>query len=208
MSRYAETRAGVHVHSILGSPRPPQGHRFIVATSWNRAGKVMRPAALATVIAPSSSGCRSASSAGRTNSGSSSRKSTPRWASVASPGRSPGPPPTIAAAEAVWCGARNGRTATSGRPGASRPATEWMRVTSRASSSVSGGRIPGRRRASIVFPMPGGPARIRLCAPAAAISSARRARSCPRTSARSGGGAAPQPTAAGVTSGGSRSPRR
>ena len=53
-------------------------------------------------------------------------------------------------------------------------------------SSVSGGRMPGRRRASIVLPVPGGPASRRLCAPAAASSSARRARSWPRTSARSG----------------------
>ncbi len=46
--------------------------------------------------------------------------------------------------------------------------------------------MPGSRRASIVFPVPGGPARRRLWPPAAAISSARRARSCPRTSAMSG----------------------
>ena len=46
--------------------------------------------------------------------------------------------------------------------------------------------MPGRRRASIVLPVPGGPASSRLCPPAAAISSARRARSWPRTSARSG----------------------
>ena len=95
---------------------------------------------------------------------------------------------TIAAAEAVWCGARKGGRETSGRPGGRIPATEWMRVTSSASSCSSGGRIPGRRRASIVFPVPGGPASRRLWPPAAAISSARRARSWPRTSARSGSG--------------------
>ena len=50
--------------------------------------------------------------------------------------------------------------------------------------------MPGRRRASMVLPVPGGPARSRLCRPAAASSSARRARSCPRTSARSRGAAA------------------
>ncbi len=48
-----------------------------------------------------------------------------------------------------------------------------------------GGRIDGSRRASIVFPQPGGPTKSRLCPPAAAISSARFAASCPRTSARS-----------------------
>ena len=52
----------------------------------------------------------------------------------------------------------------------------------------SAGRIDGRRRASIVLPVPGGPARRRLCVPAAASSSARRPRSCPRTSPRSGSG--------------------
>ena len=68
------------------------------------------------------------------------------------------------------------------------PATEWMRVTSSACSRVSAGRMPGSRRASMVFPVPGGPASRRLCRPAAASSSARRARSWPRTSARSGRG--------------------
>ncbi len=75
---------------------------------------------------------------------------------------------------------------TSARPGGRRPATEWIRVTSSASARVSAGRIPGKRRASIVLPVPGGPISKTLCEPAAAISSARRARSCPRTSARSG----------------------
>ncbi len=158
-------------------------------TSWNRAGKTTRPPTRATATVPSSSGCRSASSTGRGNSGSSSSSSTPRCASVASPGRGVEPPPTTAAVEAVWCGARNGGVRSSPAPGGSSPATEWMRVTSSASSSSSRGRIPGSRRASIVFPIPGGPASSRLCAPAAAISSARRARSWPRTSARSGAAA-------------------
>ena len=41
---------------------------------------------------------------------SSSRKRTPRWASDASPGRGGEPPPTSAAADAVWCGARSTRS--------------------------------------------------------------------------------------------------
>jgi hypothetical protein len=57
------------------------------------------------------------------------------------------------------------------------PATEWIRVTSSASAGASGGKIPGSLRASIVFPVPGGPASNRLCPPAAAISIALRARS-------------------------------
>ena len=39
-----------------------------------------------------------------------------------------------------------------GRPAGRVPATEWIRVTSSASSRVSGGRMPGRRRPSIVLP--------------------------------------------------------
>ena len=82
-----------------------------------------------------------------------------------------------------------------------------MRVTSSAASSVSGGSSPGRRRASIVLPVPGGPAKSRLWPPAAATSSARRARSCPRTSARSGPDGGGRPFRAGTGSG-SCSPRR
>ena len=57
-------------------------------------------------------------------------------------------------AEIVWCGARNGRPATS--PSAWSPATLWIRVTSSASARVISGRIDGSRRASIVLPVPGG----------------------------------------------------
>ena len=93
-------------------------------------------------------------------------------------------------------------------PGASRPVTEWIRVTSSEASSSSSGRIPGRRRASIVFPVPGGPARSRLWPPAAAISRARRARSCARTSARSGTTASVSKSSSANGTSGSRSPRR
>ena len=61
----------------------------------------------------------------------------------------------------------------------------WIAVTSSASSVESGGSRPGSRRASIVLPAPGGPIMRRLCPPADAISSARRAPACPRTSPRS-----------------------
>ena len=67
---------------------------------------------------PSSSGWRSASRLGRANSESSSRKSTPRCASVASPGCGGFAPPTSPAAEIVWCGARNGRAVTRPRAAA------------------------------------------------------------------------------------------
>ncbi len=51
---------------------------------------------------------------------------------------------------------------------------------------ASGGRIEGNRCASMDLPDPGGPIMSKLCPPAAATSSARRALSCPRMSARSG----------------------
>jgi len=55
----------VHEHSAPGSARPPQGQRFIVATSWKAAGKSACPPARAMLTIPSSSGWRSASSTGR-----------------------------------------------------------------------------------------------------------------------------------------------
>ena len=58
----------------------------------------------------------------------------------------------MAATEAEWCGARKGGTRTSPAPGGSTPLTEWIRVTSSDASSGRSGRIPGSRRASIVFP--------------------------------------------------------
>ncbi len=56
----------------------------------------------------SSSGCRRPSSTSRRNSVSSSRKSTPLWASDTSPGWGLVPPPINAADEVVWCGALKG----------------------------------------------------------------------------------------------------
>ena len=61
---------------------------------------------------PSSSGWRMTSSVSRRNSGSSSRNSTPRWASEISPGRGVEPPPVRPGAEIVWCGLRKGRRRT------------------------------------------------------------------------------------------------
>jgi hypothetical protein len=42
------------------------------------------------------------------------------------------------------------------------PVTEWMRVVSRLSSKVIGGRIDGILFANIVLPAPGGPIRSML----------------------------------------------
>ncbi len=105
----------------------------------------------------SSSGWRIASRASRRNSGSSSRKSAPRCASEISPGTGRAPPPTRPGAEIPWCGARKGGVWISPAPAGSVPATEWIRVTSIASASERGARMPGSRRASIVLPAPGGP---------------------------------------------------
>jgi hypothetical protein len=70
-------------------------------TSMKRAGKTTVRAARATVTVPSSSGWRSTSRTRRLNSSISSRKSTPWWARLTSPGRGCGPPPTSAAFEIV-----------------------------------------------------------------------------------------------------------
>ena len=56
--------------------------------------------------------------------------------------------------DAVWCGARNGGTVTSGRPGGSSPATEWMRVTSSASSAVERRQDPRQAAGQHRLPRP------------------------------------------------------
>ncbi len=65
------------------------------------------------------------------------------------------------------------------------PAAEWMRVATFDVSSSRSGSRPGNRLARRVLPAPGGPTINRWCPPVAATSSARRATSWPRTSARS-----------------------
>ncbi len=103
----------------------------------------------------------------------------------------PAPPPSRPASETVWCGARKGRTLSSPTPLGSAPATLWICVVSTASGKVSGGRIPGKRLASMVLPEPGGPIISTLCDPAAATSRARLAVPCPRTSLKSAQEASP-----------------
>ena len=61
-------------------------------------------------------------------------------------------------------------------------------MVSRASPKVMGGKILGNRFANIVFPEPGGPIKIILCPPAAAISIHRFMDSWPFTSAKSKSG--------------------
>jgi hypothetical protein len=61
----------------------------------------------------------------------------------------------------VWCGARNGLTPHCRK---SNPCAliEAMAAVSSASVSLSGGRMPGSRLASMVLPVPGGPINSRL----------------------------------------------
>ena len=71
-----------------------QGQRLQAATTIAFAGNSSARCPRMIVTRPSSSGWRSASTAARPNSGSSSRNRTPRCASVSSPGRGRAPPPT------------------------------------------------------------------------------------------------------------------
>ena len=98
-STYFSTSRSEQRHFPLGWPRQPQRQGFMAQISWNRAGSCSVPAARATVTAPSSKGWRMASSTSRRNSGSSSRKRTPLWARLISPGRMRGPPPERAETE-------------------------------------------------------------------------------------------------------------
>ena len=57
---------------------------------------------------------------------------------------------------AEWCGLRNGRCEVNAPPSIS-PATDAIMETSSNSPGDSGGRIEGRRAASIDLPAPGEP---------------------------------------------------
>ena len=82
---------------------------------------------------------------------------------------------------------QRGRTVSSVDPRLSFPATECIFVVSRASRSVRGGSMVGRRLASIVLPAPGLPISRMLWPPAQDTSNARFTFSCPRTSLMSKG---------------------
>ena len=155
------------------------------ATNMNEQGYSRVYLAREMVIFRSSSGWRKTSSVDLLNSGSSSRKRTPLWARLISPGCGLVPPPTSATCEMVWCGDRKGRCEMRLVSRLSFPAMLCICVVSRLSASDRGGKIPGRRLAIIDFPLPGGPIMMRLCPPAAATSKARFTLSCPRTSAKS-----------------------
>ena len=106
---------------------------------------------------PSSSGWRSDSRASRENSASSSRKSSPRWASVSSPGRGgrAAPDQPRGRDRVVRVAERPAPRVIAGRDAA--PQALATRIASIASGSDSGGRIEGRRRAAIDLPGAGRP---------------------------------------------------
>ena len=157
----------------------------------NRAGKVAVRAARAIVTQPSSSGWRSTSSTRRSNSGISSRNSTPWWARLISPG-----PRLRAAADQRDVG--DGVVRRAERPlaqqadaGRQQAAHRVDRASPRAprrTSAAAGSPAPAAPSSSCR--RPGGPTIRRLWPPAAAISSARRASACPLTSAKSADGRA------------------
>ncbi len=172
-------------------------------------GNTARPATRATVTTPSSSGCRSASSAGRGNSGNSSRKSTPWCARLASPGRgADAPPPTIAGRRRrVVRRAKRRHADRAHRRAGARPRP----------NGCASPRAPRRRRAAAGSPAAGGPASSCRC------RAGRRAAGCgcppPRSRApdahapgrarrRGRATARERPRRGGNGSGGSRSPRR
>ena len=177
-SRYAARRCGVHAHSTAGSPRAPHGHMFIVPTSWNRAGKSACPPTRATLD-----------------------DAVLEWLPERLQHRARELGQLVQEEHAEVRERDLARTRARaaahdrrrrGRRGAARETAEPRRALVPVGGSprpsgcaspraprarVRAGRIPGSRRASIVFPVPGGPMSSRLCDPAAAISSARRARS-------------------------------
>jgi hypothetical protein len=142
----------------------------MAATRVKRAGKQTLFAARDTVTDPSSNGCRRTSNTWRSNSGSSS-KNRPRCGpeTLRPGGERPAADQRHVGNGVV--GASKGRSPM-GAAGP-RPATEWIFRVSNDSSKPMGGKRPGKRRANMVLPEPGGPIINMLWAPAAATSSAR-----------------------------------
>src|SRR3989344_7660453 len=105
---YRAKSEGLQMQAFCLLPELPHGQGFIAATKIKLEGKTAVPLARDMETILSSSGWRKDSITRFSNSGNSSRKSTPRCASVTSPGLGYVPPPTIDTYDEVWCGARNG----------------------------------------------------------------------------------------------------
>ena len=161
--------------------RYPHGQGFIAPTRENLAGYLYVAFTRVIVISPSSRGCLKTSRTVFGNSKISSRNSTHLWARLISPGFACVHPPIILTALAVWCTTLNGLFLMIGFSWESIPVILYIFEISIDSSSVRSGRIVENALASIVFPLPGGPSMMMLCHPAAAISRARFACSCPST---------------------------
>ena len=195
-----------------GSPRAPHGHRFIVANELKARREDGAPADARNVrrTRPRAAGAAPRAPA-RGNSGSSSRKSTPRCARLASPGRDP----AVAAAD------QPGRRRRVVRRAERRHAhqTAARREHAARPNGSASPRAPPRRRAAAGSPAAAARASSCRC-PAAP-----RAAGCGRRPRRSRARAARAPGPArrrgpgrrratrsrrsdGGTSGGSRSPRR
>ena len=108
-SWYEPIRCAEQRHSAAGSPRPPHGHMFIVRDEPKAAGKRActadprdRDDAVLERLPQRLEHRAAGTPAARRGEGRRGARGSPR------PGRGTAPPPTIAAADAPWCGARNG----------------------------------------------------------------------------------------------------
>ena len=184
----ARTGAGVQ---RAGADRGRPGRRRGTGSWPPRAGSARAgagsPRTRAMVTARSSSGWRSASRTLRRNSGSSSRKRTPLWARLTSPGpRARSRRRRAAASLAVWCGLRNGPLARAARR-AARPRRSGWRSSPAPPSGESGGRMPGQAARQHGLARARAGRRAGGCGRRRRRSRARGARAAwPRTSAMSG----------------------
>jgi hypothetical protein len=95
-------RCGEQEHSAAGSPRPPQGTGSSSRRARTEPERALFPAReQSRSHRPREAGEALPAPAGRTPRARPGKR-TPWWARLASPGCGPGPPPTIAAVDAVW----------------------------------------------------------------------------------------------------------
>ena len=174
--RYVAICAGVQRHARRSSPRNRTGTGSSRRPARTGRGRRAVRAARAIVTRPSSSGWRSTSSTRRSNSGISSRNSTPLCASEISPGRGMAPPPTSATFEiGVMRRAERPLRSAGRRPAAAcrrRNGSPCTRAPRRTSAAAGSSEPPRHHRLAGA----GRAVSSRLWPPAAATSSARRAK--------------------------------
>ena len=209
--RYWRTRYAGQAHSRSRSPKKPQGHGFIAATSMMRAGKRTDVSAREIVTSPSSSGWRRPSRAEQAELGELVEEEDAEVGEAHLARTRRRAAADEAGAEIVWCGARNGRRATSACAGGKQPGD--------AVDARDGDRLVERERRHDAGQPPGehGLARARrpdrstLCAPATATSRARLTCRWPAMSDQSTSSGERRRRAGRAASGGGgarRSPRR